>query len=86
MEHILSKIEGIQCLYCSESLSEEVWRSEWKEHVHHYKSVKCDDCGKKNWVKAQFLGSGHDAVSVLRKKSIESVIRMVGEKGRKGLF
>jgi len=80
MEHILSKLEGIQCLYCSESLSEELWRSEWKEHVHHYKSVKCDDCGKKNWLKAPFLGSGHDWVSQKNRKSIESMVRMVAEK------
>ena len=80
MEYTLSKISEVRCLYCSESLSEEVWRSEWREHVHHYKSVKCDDCGKKNWLKASFLGSGHDAISMLRKISIESVIRRVGEK------
>ena len=80
MEHILSNVEGVECLYCSQSLSQELWRSEWKEHVHHYKSVKCDDCGRKNWLKAQFLGSGHDRVSQKGKQTIESVIRSVGEK------
>ncbi len=80
MEYMLSTIDRIQCLYCSQSLCEELWRSEWKEHVHHYKSVKCDDCGKKNWLKAPFLGSGHDQVSQKGTKTIESVIRRVGEK------
>lgn len=82
MEYMLSRLVEMACLYCSESLAEEVWRSEWRGGTGelHYKSVKCDDCGKKNWLTVPFLGSGHDAISVARKKSIESVIRRVGEK------
>ena len=82
MKHILSQLGNVQCLYCSESLKEELWRSEWQGSwgEHHYKSLKCDDCGKKNWVKTDFPGSGHDAVLRKDTRTLESVVRRVGEK------
>ncbi len=67
-----------KCLYCRKDLHVDKWNSEWTSEEHHYKSIKCE-CGKENWVKVDFYGSGHD--SFFKKLSpLESAVRKVQEK------
>lgn len=46
------------CLYCNHELSDHDWKSHWEGEIH-YKSTVCQ-CGKKQMVKVDFFGSGHD--------------------------
>lgn len=72
---------GKRCLYCKKELDLLKWDSQWDplhHDVHHYKSIKCS-CGKKNWVKMDFDGSGDDQV-IQGCSSLESTIRKVREK------
>ncbi len=57
MKDHLIKI-NMECLYCCEN-GEKRWFSEWN-HEHHYKTFLCKCCGKKNFVRVSFQGSGHD--------------------------
>ena len=57
----LFKSENIreQCPYCGRDLKD---KSGWKSDFHselHYKKIVCK-CGKENFVKVDFHGSGHD--------------------------
>ncbi|MEK6938895.1 MAG: hypothetical protein AABX04_07685 [Nanoarchaeota archaeon] len=73
---------GKRCLYCKKELDLMQWSSHWDDlnhEEHHYKAVKCD-CGKKNWVKMDFLGSGHDEVLQRKLSPLESMVRKVREK------
>ncbi len=74
-----------QCVYCSNDLTEKQWSSKWDQEYHeehHYKIVQCD-CGKKNWLKTNFHGSGHDT-NIIRKEddesTLDSTIKKVFEK------
>lgn len=60
MRHHLVKEGGNpwHCLYCSTELSANDWQSVW-ESQFHYKVTRCK-CGKKQRVKVNFCGSGHD--------------------------
>ena len=67
------------CHRCGNDLDKEKWNSEWdpsKPDDHHYKSFVCD-CGKKNWVRVNFPGSGHDRVLQEEEDSIESAVSKV---------
>ena len=69
------KIE--QC-YCGHQLDSLCCHSEWGDREEqHYKSVVCNECGRKNWIKVGFLGSGHDVENVV---SIDSIVKKVHEK------
>ena len=56
-EHFTKKLT--QCRKCGNDLEDKPWQSNW-EGAQHYKTNTCDRCGKKNWVKVDFEGSGHD--------------------------
>ena len=51
--------ETIQCLYCGEDSHGREWFSEWVRE-HHYKCFNCPECGKKNFIRVKFSGSGQD--------------------------
>ena len=58
--------ETLACLYCSDD-SQQDWSSEWNKD-HHYKTFTCRKCGRKNFLKVSFQGSGHDSFGDLEKK------------------
>jgi hypothetical protein len=64
VHHIIK--ETLACIYCSDS-SQQLWCSEWNKD-HHYKAFTCKRCGRKNYLKACFQGSGHDSFGDLEKK------------------
>jgi hypothetical protein len=65
------------CDYCSNNFEKSL-DSEWGDRdEQHYKSTSCDNCGKKNWLKVDFQGSGHD--DSIEEDSIDSVVRKVRE-------
>ncbi|PIN76393.1 hypothetical protein COV17_02615 [Candidatus Woesearchaeota archaeon CG10_big_fil_rev_8_21_14_0_10_36_11] len=77
MEHILSQLKGGNC-YCSHPINREDWNSEWGEcDEQHYKKAVCSKCGKTNWIKLRFEGSGHDDSIECKTNSIDSIIRKV---------
>ena len=78
----LDNLKEGKCVYCKNSLTIDKARSEWDDHDdddHHYKSLECDKCGKKNWCKVCFYGSGHDCVLTEEERTIDSVIKRVME-------
>ena len=79
MEYIFNRFNEGSCVYCNVMLERDSWGSHWCEKgEHHYKTVSCVKCGKKNWLQVDFQGSGHDPV--LKKKavsSLESTLRKV---------
>jgi len=68
-----------QCPYCGKEFDK---KAEWDSEFHlemHYKSIKCE-CGKDNFIKVEFHGSGHDTwdgkPSWKRKdKSFDSIVQ-----------
>ena len=63
------------CSYCSHTFSKE-WNSEWGDNEdQHYKSVVCDNCGKKDCVRVSFYSSG--GAHKPRESSLESMLRKV---------
>ena len=66
-----------QCLYCQQDLSENQWASEWLSEEVHYKIIQCD-CGKKDWVRVDFYGSGHDSFPN-ELSPLESTVKKVQE-------
>ena len=77
MEHIPREFHEQKCLYCRKELPVEQWHSVFTAE-QHYKTLSCE-CGKKNWVKLSFDGSGHDLIFKPRP-SLESVVRKVAER------
>lgn len=76
---MLSILNEKRCGYCSHHLSaagSSLW--DGKEDSHHYKQANCSQCGKHNWLKVEYHGSGHDVSA--HGKTIESIIRKVAEK------
>jgi len=74
-------LDKLICNRCGEKLNDKRWDSEWDPchpEVHHYKSILCD-CGKKNWLRMNFLGSGHDQVLEGNSNFVESTIKKVQE-------
>ncbi len=82
MEQVIEQFRKIGCTYCKKELKKEHWSSEWDHQhpdAHHYKSVRCE-CGKKNWVKVEFVGSGHDLAFKQDFSPLESAVRKVRER------
>ena len=72
MEHLVRLAAG--CLYCKKSLPTD-WNSVWgSSERDHYKSQRCS-CGRTNWVRVPFEGSGHDQILSDGEKTIESRIK-----------
>ena len=59
MDDPTKKEEVSICSKCNTDLKNQHWHSQF-EAQEHYKSTTCNGCGKKNWVKVDFLGSGDD--------------------------
>lgn len=75
----LRKEVSLVCTRCNDPLDKEKWFSEWDPNHpdnHHYKSIVCE-CGKKNWIRMDFHGSGHDRHLQERDKEIKSAISKV---------
>jgi hypothetical protein len=71
---------NFECDYCMHDLGEN-WESNWGDNEEqHYKAVECDNCSKKNWVKVDFVGSGHDRDFGKCEKTLESTLKKVPEK------
>ncbi len=80
MEHILKHFKGGNCLYCKKPVEGDLWDSHWEgKDELHYKMLKCGECGKKNWFKVDFHGSGHD-MGLNERHSLESMVKKVVEK------
>ncbi|MBI2103001.1 hypothetical protein HYT55_04130 [Candidatus Woesearchaeota archaeon] len=79
MTRLLLTLGEKKCDYCCHALPA-IGNSSWdgKEDSLHYKHVDCSRCGKENWLKLDFHGSGHDGI--LENKTIESIIRKVAER------
>jgi len=58
-DHLIQEEDQRQeCGYCHNAL-----QGKWESiHLHeiHYKKTTCGECERDAWVKADFLGSGHD--------------------------
>ena len=67
-----------KCLYCRQELPGSKWISQWCSEELHYKTTRCE-CGKQNWIKVDFYGSGHDTI-FYKTSSLESLVRKVQEK------
>lgn len=78
----LKKGGGLHCSRCGCELNREQYVSEWdpsQPQDHHYKSFQCE-CGKKNWLKMNFPGSGHDQILIDHEKEIRSMIKKVSDR------
>ena len=71
-------MEEESCKYCHQELTKEDWQSGWEGDEHHYKIINCS-CGKDNWIKVDFSGSGDDSF-VQGVSPLESAVRKVCEK------
>jgi len=71
-------VEG-KCDYCTNDIEKEKWSSAWCNGDKHYKTLDCDNCGKKNWLNLKFLGSGHDCILKEEESELESMVRKVQE-------
>lgn len=79
MHHIIKKDSDI-CPYCKIELKGG-WYSEF--HIEtHYKNLICE-CGKKNWIRVNFIGSGHDSFRLGNKKTIEDRLESEKRKEKK---
>ncbi len=76
MDYMLNKALGGKCQYCAKDLQAEEWKSNF-DSTRHYKTLPCA-CGKRNWCKVPFDGSGHD--SFPHTRSVESTMLKVREK------
>ena len=80
MVELPERVKEMRCSYCSHEVDGKQWDSEWHEcHERHYKSIVCENCGKKDWMKANFNGSGHDCVVDKLDNDLESTLRKVSE-------
>jgi hypothetical protein len=71
-----------RCLYCRKEVDLGGWHSCWDDchcHAHHYKALKCD-CGRKNWIKVEFDGSGHDWTLRTELPPLEAMVKKVRER------
>ena len=78
----MSLDKKLACNRCGKETDKKQWYSEWDPNhpeEHHYKSFLCG-CGKKNWLRVNFGGSGHDKALFNDSNSIESSVKMVKEK------
>jgi len=74
----MEKSCGERCCYCRKELDVEQWNSCW-DSEYHYKSIICE-CGKKNWVRLEFDGSGHDFLFKKDVFPLESTVRRVKDR------
>ncbi|MFH1682407.1 MAG: hypothetical protein ABIA37_01290 [Candidatus Woesearchaeota archaeon] len=56
-DHLIKEVT--KCRKCGNDLEHKPWESQFEAN-QHYKTNTCDKCGKKNWIKVEFDGSGHD--------------------------
>ena len=83
LEKALDRIKKggeINCTRCGKVINSKDWFSEWDNQTsgeYMYKSFHCD-CGKKNWIKVDFLGSGEDDI-LGQNKEIRSMVNKVRE-------
>ena len=83
MEHILSHFKDQTCLYCRKELDKKGWGSHWGDQdIHHYKSIHCEHCKRKNWIRVTFHGSGHDRLFVKENRSLESTVTPSDGRGK----
>ncbi len=75
-DHLIKDFEMQSCLYCGKDFSSVNWSSEF-EAEHHYKCVTCS-CGKKNTIKVDFHGSGHDKFKVDVNKNVNDEFGVFG--------
>jgi ribosomal protein L31 len=66
-------------MYCSNQLDRSKWKSEFHDHKH-YKTNRCESCGKESRFDVDYHGSGHEEwtgeTSFLNaSESIERIIR-----------
>lgn len=81
MENKLFIFKDNKCFYCHQNLNREEWTSRWAENdEHHYKSLTCCKCGKRNWLQVDFFGSGHDPLLKKDLSPLESMVKKVAEK------
>jgi hypothetical protein len=62
------------CMYCSKPLDGK-WFSEFSSETH-YKCIICS-CGRENCRYVDFIGTGHDNMSLLEQKIGKSSIKVV---------
>jgi len=77
--HIIKEIHAKGfCAYCGNELKNKTWDSEF-ESENHYKTLECPECKKKNRIKVNFYGSGHDywngKSKKLKKESLEKKVK-----------
>ncbi|MBW2970540.1 hypothetical protein KY320_00095 [Candidatus Woesearchaeota archaeon] len=65
IDHLIKEVT--ECIYCHCKTKDKKWSSEWNEE-HHYKTFICDRCKRKNHVKVDFHGSGHDSWDGIEKR------------------
>lgn len=81
MNRVPSFLREWKCLYCTQGLNKECCYSCWGEvDEQHYKIVRCYYCQKKNWIKVDFYGSGHDSLLATEKITLESIVGRVLDK------
>ena len=81
MDYILTLLLQNKCIYCQTELNKNNWVSQWGGHAHHhYKIIPCDKCTRKNWVRLEVPGSGHDFTLKRDFSPLESAVRKVWEK------
>ena len=67
-DHLITEENQKQeCGYCHNTLTGS-WESVHEQEIH-YKKTTCDCCNKEAWLKADFLGSGHDTWNEKKKPS-----------------
>ena len=79
MKEVPTELQGNLCLYCQSDLIDSSWNTEWGDSEQHYKSIKCNSCDKKNWLKVNYLGSGHDNV-MEDDTGLEGMVKKVNER------
>jgi len=82
VHHIVKDIHSKKvCTYCGTEFNGEAWDSEFESELH-YKIIECPKCRKKNRIKVNFHGSGHDywngESKKLRKESLEKKVEKNG--------
>jgi len=68
MYAIKERDNAMNCIYCGKAISN--WKSQFSGE-HHYKKSNCG-CGRENWIRMQFKGSGHDEFN--NEKNLEIVM------------
>lgn len=75
MEDLPEELRHNSCIYCKKELNDKDWNSEWGDS-QHYKTIRCGCCGKKNWLRVDYAGSGHDN-PLLEDQTLEAMVKKV---------